>query len=129
MPPLAIGSPALADSDVGKGSPIGLLVVLLLVVAVYFLYRSLNRHLRRVPTQFGSPEQPAPDNRPPAPDGQPPTPGAEQPGAEQPGAEQPVSGGQLPGMEQAGGEPAGEHSPDAERAPERQPDRPDGNAG
>jgi hypothetical protein len=38
----------LADSDTGKGSPIGLLVMLVLVVAVYFLYRSMNRHLRNV---------------------------------------------------------------------------------
>lgn len=38
----------LADSDVGKGSPIGLLVVLVLVVAVYFLWRSMNRHLKKV---------------------------------------------------------------------------------
>jgi len=38
----------LADSDTGKGSPIGLLVVLLLVIAVYFLWRSMNRHLKKV---------------------------------------------------------------------------------
>ncbi|MDQ1720421.1 MAG: hypothetical protein QOI26_155 [Pseudonocardiales bacterium] len=42
----------LADSDTGKGSPIGLFVVLLLVVAVYFLYRSMSRHLRKVPEKF-----------------------------------------------------------------------------
>lgn len=47
--------PVLADSDVGKGSPIGLLVVLLLAVAVYFLYRSMNRHLRNVPGRFDQP--------------------------------------------------------------------------
>lgn len=40
----------LADSDGGKGSPIGLLVVLLLVIAVYFLWRSMNRHLKNVAT-------------------------------------------------------------------------------
>ncbi len=42
------GALLLADSDTGKGSPIGLLVVLLLVVAVYFLWRSMNRHLKKV---------------------------------------------------------------------------------
>lgn len=42
----------LADSDKGKGSPIGLFVVLLLVVAVYFLYRSMSKHIRRVPESF-----------------------------------------------------------------------------
>jgi hypothetical protein len=55
----------LADSDAGKGSPIGLLVVLLLIVAVYFLYRSLNRHLRKVPAQFDQ-QPPSPGNQPPA---------------------------------------------------------------
>ncbi len=56
----------LADSDAGKGSPIGLLVLLLLVVAVYFLYRSMNRHLRRVngprpPRDHQPPNQPPGD--------------------------------------------------------------------
>ena len=51
-------SALLADSDSGKGSPIGLLVVLLLVIAVYFLWRSMNRHLRKVQTP------PEPEGRP-----------------------------------------------------------------
>lgn len=42
----------LADDDTDKGSPIGLLVVLLLLVAVYFLYRSMSRHMKRIPTSF-----------------------------------------------------------------------------
>jgi hypothetical protein len=42
----------LAASDTGKGSPIGLFVVLLLVVAVYLLYRSMTGHLRRLPENF-----------------------------------------------------------------------------
>jgi len=46
------GGLLLADSDAGKGSPIGLLVVLLLIVAVYFLYRSMNRHIRKIPGRF-----------------------------------------------------------------------------
>jgi hypothetical protein len=45
----------LADSDAGKGSPIGFFVVLLLLIAVYFLYRSMNRHLKRVPDSFEPP--------------------------------------------------------------------------
>ncbi|HJQ03338.1 MAG TPA: hypothetical protein VJ851_17210 [Jatrophihabitans sp.] len=45
----------LADSDAGKGSPIGFFVVLVLLIAVYFLYRSMNRHLKRVPTSFDPP--------------------------------------------------------------------------
>lgn len=42
----------LAESDTGKGSPIGLFVVLLLVIAVYLLYRSMTGHLRRLPEKF-----------------------------------------------------------------------------
>jgi len=59
-------SSLLADSDIGKGIPIGLLVVLLLIVAVYFLYRSMNRHLRKVPPEFNPPEDRRPKaDRPP----------------------------------------------------------------
>ncbi len=49
---VAAGGAVLADGDTGKGSPIGLFVVLLLVVAVYFLYRSLSRHIRNLPESF-----------------------------------------------------------------------------
>jgi hypothetical protein len=88
----------LADSDVGKGSPIGLLVVLLLIVAVYFLYRSMNRHLRKVPPEFDPPgERPVEADRPPV---------QEHP----PVGEQP---------------PVGKQPPVGERASDRQPDRPD----
>jgi hypothetical protein len=75
----------LADSDAGKGSPIGLLVVLLLVVAVYFLYRSMNRHLRKVPGEFDRPERPdsqPPDAHPSTPDSQLPAPDTYPSGAE-----------------------------------------------
>ena len=58
--PVSVGRPVavLADSDTGKGSPIGFFVVLVLVIAVYFLYRSMNRHLKRVPDSF-EPSPPA----------------------------------------------------------------------
>lgn len=64
MSPILLSSAGtlLADSDTGKGSPIGLLVVLILVIAVYFLYRSMNRHLRKVPGNFSPPEPPAGDS-------------------------------------------------------------------
>ena len=42
----------LAASDTGKGSPIGLFVVLLLLIATYLLYRSMTGHLRRLPERF-----------------------------------------------------------------------------
>ncbi|MEO7288402.1 MAG: hypothetical protein ABI140_15885 [Jatrophihabitantaceae bacterium] len=50
----------LADSDTGKGSPIGFFVVLVLVIAVYFLYRSLSRHIKRVPAEFPPPDRKVP---------------------------------------------------------------------
>jgi len=45
--------------DFGKASPIGLLVVVLLLIAVFLLVRSMNKQLRKVPESFDSPEQPA----------------------------------------------------------------------
>lgn len=46
------GTAVLAASDTGKGSPIGLFVMLLLIVAVYLLYRSMSSRLRRLPERF-----------------------------------------------------------------------------
>lgn len=43
--------------DFGKSSPVGLLVVLLLLVAVAFLIRSMTKHLKRVPASFDPPEE------------------------------------------------------------------------
>jgi hypothetical protein len=43
--------------DFGKSSPVGLLVVLLLLVAVVFLIRSMTKHLRRVPESFDPPPE------------------------------------------------------------------------
>jgi hypothetical protein len=36
----------------GKAAPIGLLVIVLMCVAVYFLVKSLNRNLKKVPESF-----------------------------------------------------------------------------
>jgi hypothetical protein len=52
---LAQGQVLLADDDKGRGSPIGLFVILALCVAVYFLWKSLNRHLKRLPESFDQP--------------------------------------------------------------------------
>ncbi len=69
-----------AGADAGKASPIGLLIIVLLLIASYFLFRSMSRHLRKVPPEFG-PEltdtgiesrPPAADIRPPAADIRPP---------------------------------------------------------
>jgi hypothetical protein len=46
------GTAVLAASDTGKGSPIGLFVMLMLIVAVYLLYRSMSSRLRRLPERF-----------------------------------------------------------------------------
>lgn len=48
----------LADSDAGKGSPVGFFVVLVLLIAVYFLYRSMSRHIRNLPSSFSKSDRP-----------------------------------------------------------------------
>ena len=45
--------------DVGKASPVGLLVVVVLLIGVFLLVRSMNRHLRRIPTSFDAGAVPA----------------------------------------------------------------------
>jgi hypothetical protein len=46
--------------DFGKASPFGLLIVVLLMVGTFFLVRSMNRHLRKLPESFDR-ENPEPD--------------------------------------------------------------------
>lgn len=41
--------------DWGKAAPIGLLIILLLGVALFFLIKSMNKNLRRVPASFDTP--------------------------------------------------------------------------
>ena len=43
----------------GKAAPIGLLVILLLAVAVFFLVKNMNKQMRKVPDHFG--DDPAPE--------------------------------------------------------------------
>lgn len=38
--------------DWGKAAPIGLLIILLMGLALFFLIRSMNKNLRRVPASF-----------------------------------------------------------------------------
>ena len=38
--------------DVGKSGPLGLLLTLLLLIAVFFLVKSMSRHLKRIPPSF-----------------------------------------------------------------------------
>ncbi len=46
--------------DFGKASPVGLLVVVLLLIATLFLLRSMTRQLKKVPKTF-DPKHPEPD--------------------------------------------------------------------
>ena len=43
--------------EFGEASPLGLLVVILLGVAMVFLIRSMTKHLKRVPASFDPPEE------------------------------------------------------------------------
>ena len=43
--------------EFGEASPLGLLVVILLGVALVFLIRSMTKHLKRVPASFDPPEK------------------------------------------------------------------------
>ena len=62
--------------DFGKASPVGLLVVVLLLIGVFLLVWSMNRHLKKVPESFDppaaapeAPETPATPDTPEAPAG------------------------------------------------------------
>lgn len=56
-------SPSDVDPTTGKGpewgeaAPIGLLVIVLLCVAVYFLVKSMNRNIKKVPASFAQPDE------------------------------------------------------------------------
>ena len=49
-------------AEPAQAGPLGLFVILLLGLATYFLIRSMNRHLRKVPPTFDPPAEP--DNHP-----------------------------------------------------------------
>jgi hypothetical protein len=42
----------LAAEDTQKAGPLGLLVLIILMVACYFLFKSMSKHLRRVREEF-----------------------------------------------------------------------------
>ena len=49
----------LAAAEEREASPIALVLILCLIVAVVLLIRSMNKHLRRLPARFeGEPDQP-----------------------------------------------------------------------
>lgn len=49
---IAEGGPGNTGPDFGKASPVGLLVIVLLVIAALFLVRSMNQQLKKVPKSF-----------------------------------------------------------------------------
>jgi hypothetical protein len=57
---LADEAPRRTGPDFGKASPMGLLVVVLLLLATVFLIWSMNRQLKKVPESFDR-EHPEPD--------------------------------------------------------------------
>jgi hypothetical protein len=56
----ADGAPRITGPDFGKASPVGLVIVVLLLIATLFLLRSMNKQLRKVPESF-DPKHPEPD--------------------------------------------------------------------
>ena len=50
------------QEDFGKSSPLGLLLLVVFLIAVFFLVKSMNKHLKRVPASFDDPE-PAEDGK------------------------------------------------------------------
>ena len=55
MTPLLLAAPAAENRE---ASPIALVLILVLLVALIFLVRSMNKHLRKVPADFSRPETP-----------------------------------------------------------------------
>ncbi|MEH3129982.1 hypothetical protein ACTJJE_23440 [Mycolicibacterium sp. 22603] len=54
------GGPRQTGPDFGKASPVGLLVLIVLLVGTFALVFSMNRHLKRLPESF-DPDHPEPD--------------------------------------------------------------------
>jgi hypothetical protein len=52
---LADNAPHNTGPDFGKASPVGLLILVLLLIATFLLIRSMNRHLKKLPKSFGPP--------------------------------------------------------------------------
>ncbi|MGW6933384.1 hypothetical protein ACWGE0_25235 [Lentzea sp. NPDC054927] len=45
--------------DFGKSSPVGLVLLIVFFIAVFFLVKSMNKHLKRVPASFDEPAEAA----------------------------------------------------------------------
>ena len=47
--------------DFGKSSPVGLVLLIVFFIAVFFLVKSMNKHLKRVPASFDEPAEASSD--------------------------------------------------------------------
>ncbi|MCF8590534.1 hypothetical protein [Gordonia liuliyuniae] len=83
--------------EFGKASPLGLLIIILLLIAVFLLIRSMNRQLKKLPESFDT-EHPEADQAFDE--------GTEASAADEPGAKPGAERGDEPG-----GEPGGETAP------------------
>ena len=52
-----LAGPKNTGPDFGKASPVGLFVVVLLLIGVFALVWSMNRHLKRIPESFDAPAE------------------------------------------------------------------------
>ncbi|MFE9743488.1 hypothetical protein ACFYOT_01140 [Saccharothrix saharensis] len=56
QPPSTEKDPGGQQEDFGKSSPLGLLILVLFFIAVFFLVKSMSKHLRKLPASFDEPE-------------------------------------------------------------------------
>ncbi len=47
--------------DFGKSSPVGLVLLIVFFIAVFFLVKSMNKHIKGLPASF---DEPAPEEKP-----------------------------------------------------------------
>ncbi|GAB0102120.1 hypothetical protein JMUB6875_10870 [Nocardia sp. JMUB6875] len=57
---LAQGTNSPTGPEFGKASPLGLVIVLVLLAGTILLVRNMNKHIKNLPAEF-SPEHPEPD--------------------------------------------------------------------
>lgn len=54
--PSTSNDPGGQKEDFGKSSPLGLLLLVVFFIAVFFLVRSMTKHLKKVPASFDEPK-------------------------------------------------------------------------
>lgn len=61
---LAQEEPRQTGPDFGKASPVGLIIIVLLLIGVFVLVWSMNKHLKRLPKSFDGDADGTPDADP-----------------------------------------------------------------